>query len=94
MKIKKYVITNVPKTYKGRVNWYVSHPDRNVPIHCFDTQAQAIDWCDSQPQPKYEGMLDDPIYQSFWIDWFTYGGNPRKEVTATRQIIDHRDCIK
>ena len=79
----KVSVWKKPKTYKARVNWYAT-PEQE-PIQCFDTQQEAIDWAKAQP-PSVRHDIEMPII----IDWFTYNGNPREDVSKTRTIVDNR----
>lgn len=81
-----YVLNHLPKTYRGRVNWYVS--PHHGEIHLFNTQREAIDYASQLP-----AFVDHfGIVFRHQIDWLPYGENGRIAVSATRPIIDHRTC--
>lgn len=83
-----YVLNHPPKTYKGRVNWYVS-PYWGA-IHLFDTQREAIDYASQLP------VFTDSFGNVFrhQIDWLPYGENGRICVSDKREIIDNRKCLR
>lgn len=74
-----------PRSYKGRVNWYVSDPRAHAPVHLFSTKAEAMEWASQQPPVIIHGV--DMVCP---LDWFPADSNPRDTVTSSRQLIDHR----
>ena len=80
--------TYVPRTYKGRVDWYVSLYSRHEPIHLFSTKQDAIDWAKTQPAEVVGGVEMTPSF-----DWFPAGEDPRDCVSRTRRFVDHRRRI-
>lgn len=80
-----YSIGYKPKTI-NQVNWYVSPEDRRSSIHVFDTQAEAVDWAKSQPEPKHPSGIIVPAY----VGWLHKGEPAQLEVSNTRHIVDHR----
>lgn len=77
--------TYLPKTYKGRVNWYVSQYLQSIPIHVFRTKQDAIEWAKTQP-----ALIVGDVEMVPSFDWFPADSNPRDTVSNTRQIVDHR----
>lgn len=77
--------TYLPKSYKGKVNWYVSKYIQSEPIHLFSTKQDAIEWAKTQ---KPEIIGDVTMTPSF--DWFPANSNPIETVSNTRTFVDHR----
>lgn len=85
----KYIIDYKPKAIT-QVNWYVSPDDQRLPIHIFDTQAEAVEFAREQPEPKHPHDILVPAC----IGWLHKGGDPKLEVSNTRTIIDRRVTTK
>lgn len=76
----------LPKSYKGRVHWYISPYIQSEPIHLFRCKAQAKIWAASQPEAVIGEVVIPPSF-----DWFPAGSNPRETISPTRQFVDHRE---
>ena len=76
--------TYLPKSYKGRVQWYVSQYLSEMPIHIFKTKQAAYDWAKDQPELIVGDVVMAPSF-----DWFPAGTNPRETVSNTRKFIIH-----
>lgn len=75
----------LPKTYKSRVNWYISPYYQNEPIHLFASKASAQKWAKLQPPTIVGGVTMVPSF-----DWFPAKSNPRETISPNRQFVDHR----
>lgn len=75
----------LPKSYRGRVNWYVSPYLQGEPIHLFSTKAKALQWAKLQPPLVIGDVVMTPSF-----DWFPAKSNPRETISSKRQFIYHR----
>jgi hypothetical protein len=86
---KQYVFDYLPKTRKGKLNWYVSSYCQHTPIHVFRTKAQAIKFASELPVFRYSDGLTIP----HTIGWMDRNADPRLQVSNTRKIVDHRNEV-
>jgi len=75
----------LPKSYKGRVHWYISFYIQSEPIHLFRTKQQAYDWAWTQKPEIVGGVVMTPSF-----DWFPADSYPRETVSKSRAFVDHR----
>ncbi len=80
--------TYIPKSYKGRVHWYVSQYIQSMPIHLFSSKQSAYDWARTQPALIVGGVEMVPSF-----DWFPANSNPRETISNTREFVDHRKPV-
>jgi hypothetical protein len=78
--------TYLPKSYRGRVNWYISFYLQDKPIHLFATKQQAYEWAKTQTPEVVGDVVMTPSF-----DWFPAGSNPARTISNRRPFVDHRE---
>lgn len=83
--------TYLPKTYKGKVEWYISPWNTKLPIHLFRSKDQAFAWAKNQSESYVGGVFLFDVVMTPSFDWFPAGSCPRQTISPNREFVDHRE---
>ena len=77
-------VEHKPKTYRGRVHWYVANWSTNV-ADVFKTKLEAVQFAKQHSDSDSEEVV-------LSVGWFGWKANAGKSIGDYR-IIDHREKI-
>jgi hypothetical protein len=80
-------VEHKPKTYRGKVHWYVSNWNSRV-IELFTSKSRAL-----RRAKEQNGKLhpDDQRRTIINVSWFDWKADPKRAISTTATFIDRRN---